>query len=190
MLSNYNIILGSASSRRKELLSDLGLRFSIKTSENDEEYPNHIEKTKIAEFLAKKKSDFISPDLKGNFLLITADTTVCRRNKILHKPKNKLDALNTLKILSNSSHKVITGVCIKTNKRELTFSSETLVFFNKLSINDMNHYIDTYKPFDKAGSYGIQEWIGSIGIEKIIGSYNNVVGLPTAELYQKLKLFI
>ena len=189
-LKNYTITLGSASPRRKQLLAELAIEFSIKTTQKEEKYPENIDGAEIAEFLAKQKAEVISKELTGNYLLITADTIVIQNNEILHKPKDKDEAQIILQNLSGKSHKVISGVCIKSAKKEVVFSSETEVTFNKLSEDEILYYIDNFKPFDKAGSYGIQQWIGYIGIEKIKGSYNNVVGLPTAELYQKLKLFI
>ena len=189
-LKNYTITLGSASPRRKQLLAELAIEFSIKTTQKEEKYPENIDGAEIAEFLAKQKAEVISKELTGNYLLITADTIVIQNNEILHKPKDKDEAQRILQNLSGKSHKVISGVCIKSAKKEVVFSSETEVTFNKLSEDEILYYIDNFKPFDKAGSYGIQQWIGYIGIEKIKGSYNNVVGLPTAELYQKLKLFI
>ena len=189
-LKNFTIILGSASPRRKQLLTALGIEFSIKTTQKKEKYPDNLDGAEIAEFLAKQKAEVISKELTGNYLLITADTIVIQNNEILHKPKDKDEAQRILQNLSGKSHKVISGVCIKSAKKEVVFSSETEVTFNKLSEDEIRFYIENFKPFDKAGSYGIQQWIGYIGIEKIKGSYNNVVGLPTAELYQKLKLFI
>ena len=189
-LKNFTIILGSASPRRKQLLTELGIEFSIKTTQKEEKYPENLDGAEIAEFLAKQKAEVISKELTGNYLLITADTIVIQNNEILHKPTDKDEAQRILQNLSGKSHKVISGVCIKSAKKEVVFSSETEVTFNKLSEDEILYYIDNFKPFDKAGSYGIQQWIGYIGIEKIKGSYNNVVGLPTAELYQKLKLFI
>jgi septum formation protein len=189
-LKNYHVILGSASPRRKQLLAELGIEFSIKTTQKEEHYPENIDGTEITEFLAKQKADVISKELSGNYLLITADTIVMQNNKILHKPKDKDDAIRILQNLSGESHEVISGVCIRSDKKEVVFSSITEVFFTNLSDAEINLYIARYKPFDKAGSYGIQQWIGYIGVEKINGSYNNVVGLPTSELYQKLKLFI
>ena len=189
-LKNYTITLGSASPRRKQLLAELAIEFSIKTTQKEEKYPENLDGAEIAEFLAKQKAEVISKELTGNYLLITADTIVIQNNEILHKPKDKDEAQRILQNLSGKSHKVISGVCIKSAKKEVVFSSETEVTFNKLSEDEIRFYIEKFKPFDKAGSYGIQQWIGYIGIEKIKGSYNNVVGLPTAELYQKLKLFI
>lgn len=189
-LKKYNIILGSSSSRRKELLKEIGLNFSIKITDKEESYPTDLKDVQIVEFLAKQKKKFLSKGLKSNDLLITADTIVSQQGEILHKPKDKNDAKNILNKLSGNSHRVITGICIKTLEKEVTFSSITTVHFNKLSAIEIEYYINNFKPFDKAGSYGIQEWIGYIAIAKIEGSYNNVVGLPTADLYQKLKLFI
>ena len=189
-LRDYNIILGSASARRKELLTELGINFTIKKSKNKEDYPKKLNGSQIAKFLAKQKAQSISKQLSGNFLLITADTIVLQKNKIFHKPENKDDGKRILKALSGKRHKVISGVCLKTEKKEITFASETEVIFNKLSKEEIIYYLEKYNPFDKAGSYGIQEWIGHIGIKEINGSYNNVVGLPTSQLYQKLKLLI
>ena len=189
-LKNYNITLGSSSPRRKQLLAELGIEFTIKTTQKEERYPEKLDGAEISEFLAKQKANSISEELLGNYLLITADTIVVQNNEVIHKPKNKQDAIEILRKLSGNSHKVITGICIKSSEKQIVFSSITNVFFTNLSDDEICFYIEKYKPFDKAGAYGIQEWIGFIGIEKIIGSYNNVVGLPTAELYQKLKLFI
>jgi len=189
-LKTYNIILGSASPRRKQLLTELGIDFTIKTTRKEEHYPEQLDGSEIAKFLAKQKAEFILEELSGNFLLITVDTIVVKKKEILHKPKDEDDAKRILKNLSGKSHKVISGVCIKSEKKEVVFSSETEVTFKELSEDEIIYYIENFKPFDKAGSYGIQEWIGYIGIERINGSYNNVVGFPTAEFYQKLKLFI
>ena len=189
-LNKYNIVLGSSSPRRKKLLSDLGIHFTIKKTLAKESYPKKLNGVEIAKFLAKQKGNNIIKKLSGNFLLITADTIVVQKNKLIHRPKNKNEAKEILKNLSKKPHKVISGVCIKSNKKEIVFSETTEVIFNKLEEEEINYYIDNFKPFDKAGSYGIQEWIGYIGIKKINGSYNNVVGFPTAKFYQKLKLFI
>ena len=189
ILEKYKITLGSASPRRKKLLKEIGLKFTIKRSNKEEKYPQDLDRKKIAEFLAKQKAESISKELSGNYLLITADTIVIQDNKILHKPKDKDEAFNTLNNLSAKKHTVITGVCIKSKRKEVVFSSKTEITLNQLSEYEILYYIKKYKPYDKAGSYGIQEWIGYIGIEKINGSYSNVVGLPTAKLYQKLKFF-
>ena len=174
----------------QKLLNDLGINFSIKTTQEEEHYPVSLDGPDIAKFLAKQKAEFLLKEISGNYLLITADTIVMQDDRIVHKPQNKNDAKRILKRLSDKDHKVISGVCIKSKIKEIVFSSITEVCFSNLSDSEINYYIERHKPFDKAGSYGIQEWIGAIGIEKINGSYNNVVGLPTSELYQKLKLFI
>lgn len=189
-LENYKIILGSASPRRKKILTDLGIKFTIQISKEQEDYPKHLNENEIAEFLAKQKAKFILKKLTTNYLLITVDTIVLQNNTILHKPKDEYDAKRILNSLSGKKHTVISGVCITSNNKEAIFSSTTEVYFNNLSKDEIDYYIRKFKPFDKAGSYGIQEWIGDIGIKKINGSYNNVVGLPSAKLYQKLKLFI
>ena len=186
----YNIILGSASPRRKELLTDLGLIFSIQTTNKQETFSRLLKQEKIAEFLATQKSEFLSEDLQQNDLLITADTIVSFKNELLNKPKNKEEAFRTLNKLSENTHKVITGVCLKSKNKEIVFSATTLVTFNSLSEEEIHHYINKYNPYDKAGAYGIQDWIGKIGINNINGSYTNVVGFPISELYQHLKLFI
>ena len=186
----YNIVLGSASPRRKELLSDIILKFSILTTTKKETFLSSLNGEEIAEFLAKQKSKFLSENLKQKDLLITADTIVLLENELLNKPKNKGEAFKTLNKLSENTHKVITGVCLKSKNKEIVFSVTTLVTFNKLSEEDINHYINKFNPYDKAGAYGVQDWIGKIGINNINGSYTNVVGLPISELYQNLKLFI
>jgi septum formation protein len=186
----YNLILGSASPRRKELLSDIGLRFSVQTTDKEEAFSHLLRQEEIAEFLAKQKSEFLSENLQKNDLLITADTIVSFKNELLNKPKNKEEAFKTLNKLSENTHKVITGVCLKSKDKEIVFSVTTCVTFNLLSEDEIHHYINKYNPYDKAGAYGIQDWIGKIGINNINGSYTNVVGLPISELYQHLKLFI
>jgi len=190
LLQQYNIILGSASPRRKELLSDIGLNFTIQTTDKEENYPSILKENKIAEFLSKQKSELLSEHLKSTDLLITADTIVSFKGELLNKPKNKKEAFNILRKLSKNTHKVITGVCIKTLQKEIIFSTTTMVTFNQLTEDEINHYINNYNPYDKAGAYGIQDWIGKIGIQRIEGSYSNVVGLPTDVLYKQLKLFI
>ena len=189
-LKKFTIILGSASPRRKELLSNIGLKFSTQTTDKEENYPTNLKEHEIAEFLAKQKAKFLSENLSKTDLLITADTIVSFKGELLNKPKNKEQAFSTLSKLSGNTHKVITGVCIKNHQREISFSAITLVTFKQLTKKEINFYINHFNPFDKAGAYGIQDWIGKIGIKSIKGSYSNVVGLPTAKVYQQLKLFI
>lgn len=189
-LRKFTIILGSASPRRKELLSDIGLKFNTQTTDKEENYPTNLKEHEIVEFLAKQKAKFLSKNLRKTDLLITADTIVSFKGELLNKPKDKQEAFNTLSKLSGNTHKVITGVCIKNHQKEIAFSTITLVNFKQLTREEIYYYIDNFNPFDKAGAYGIQDWIGKIGIKSIEGSYSNVVGLPTTEVYQQLKLFI
>ncbi len=189
-LRDYKIILASQSPRRKELLKGIGVDFSCHVKKDiDESFDADIPAEQIAEYLAKKKADNYKDIIDDNTIIITADTVVIFEDKILNKPKDKKDAHKMLNILSGNKHKVITGVCIKSISREEIFSSLSTVYFDTLTDNEIDYYIETYKPFDKAGAYGIQEWIGYIGITKIEGSYFNVMGLPVHLIYQKLKLF-
>ena len=187
---NYNFILGSNSPRRKEILKEIGLDFSVYPSNIDENFNKEMKLENIGVFLAEKKANAIKNELKENDILITADTTVIHNKELLSKPENTLEAKEMLNKLSGKSHKVITGVCLLSKNIKCTFSCETIVTFNNLDMTEIEFYINKFKPFDKAGSYGIQEWIGLIGIEKIEGSYTNVVGLPASMLYTKLKKFI
>lgn len=183
----YNIILASKSPRRQQLLHDLGIEFTVQTIDVDEVFPNDMPWSEVAEYLAKLKASAFTSQLSDRDLLITSDTVVCIEGEILGKPKDRDDAIAMLNKLSATQHEVITGVCLTTKMVEHAFSSRTNVYFKKLSSEEIEHYVDTFKPFDKAGSYGIQEWIGYIGIEKIEGSYFNVMGLPVHELYQLLQ---
>ena len=189
-LKKHNIILCSSSPRRKELLLKLGLNFTTYNTTQKEKYPYNININNVAEFLAKQKGKEFIKKIKNNDLIITADTIVILKGEILNKPKDKKEAVGMLNKLSGETHKVITGVCIKTKKEEITFSETTLVTFKKLTTQEINYYISKYKPFDKAGSYGIQEWIGDIGVKKIYGSYSNVMGIPLNRIYEKLKKMI
>ena len=188
-LKKYNIFLGSSSPRRKQLLSDLGLSFKVIKTNKKEIYPKYLTNEEIVKYLAKQKSFYLEKELKNNFLLITADTIVILKDQILNKPKNHIDATNMLSKLSNQTHQVITGVCIKSINKEVLFTSTTNVKFRELSKVEINYYVKNYNPLDKSGGYGIQEWIGQIGIESIKGSYFNVVGLPISKLYENLKKF-
>ncbi len=189
-LKNYKIILGSNSPRRKEILTSMGISFSINAANIDEKVPKDISAYNYAEFLAIQKCDYLRPNLKTNEILITADTTVLIDNQILNKPNNIIEAGIMLKKISSNSHSVITGVCISSTNKKITFTCETEVKFKKLSNQEIEFYINKYQPLDKAGSYGIQEWIGLIGVEEIKGSYTNVVGLPSSKLYNELNKFI
>ena len=189
-LKKYNLILGSNSPRRKEILEEMGLKVNVVASDIDESYSENIKLHEVPVFLAEKKSKALNYLIKEKDILITADTIVLLKNKILSKPKDQFDAKKILLDLSSQIHNVITGVCISNYKKTISFSCSTSVTFNSIDENDIDFYIKKYKPFDKAGSYGIQEWIGLIGINKINGSYSNVVGLPSSRLYHELKRFI
>ena len=182
-----SIILASGSPRRQQLLSEAGYDFEILRVEVDESFPASLEPAEVPEFLAKKKSDASVKHCKGNFLLITADTVVVVDNEILNKPESEQEAIEMLQKLSSVTHRVITGVCLHDGIKQKTFSSTTHVTFTALQADEIQYYIDNYKPFDKAGAYGIQEWIGLNCISKIEGSYFNVVGLPVHKLYQEIK---
>ena len=190
ILKDKKIILGSASPRRQELLKSLGIDFEIRISNTDENYPLHLSPEKVTEFLAVQKSENLSTALKANEILITADTIVVKGDRILNKPKDRLEAQEMLQFLSGDKHKVITSVCLASKNKQEVFTSITEVYFKAVTHEEIDYYIKKYKPFDKAGAYGIQEWIGLIGIEKIKGSYFNVVGFPIAKLYQKLIQFV
>ncbi|MDR0537751.1 MAG: Maf-like protein [Tannerellaceae bacterium] len=188
-LNKYNIILGSNSPRRKELLKGLNLSFTVKTIDGiNESYPPSIPIQDIPLYIAKKKAAAYLP-LLDNELLITADTIVRINDSILGKPADRSDAIRMLKMLAGNTHEVLTGVCIITNKQERTFSVSSNVKFAQLSANDIEFYVDNYKPFDKAGAYGIQEWIGFVAVEAIEGSFYNVMGLPVQKVYRELSRF-
>ncbi|MBS9767297.1 MAG: septum formation protein Maf [Flavobacteriaceae bacterium] len=183
------IILASASPRRQELLQQMKVPFVVKTKEVDEVYSDNLKGREVTEFLANLKADAFSEELQSDELLITADTIVWHKDKVLGKPKTAEDAMKMLRRLSGNTHQVITSVCLKTTTKKVVFSEVTEVTFKHLSDAEISFYIEQYQPFDKAGSYGIQEWIGHIGITKIEGSYFNVMGLPTQQLYEHLKAF-
>jgi septum formation protein len=171
------------------MLKELGLIFEIRTKEIEEVYPDGLEPEQIPVYLSELKAKAFEKDIKANELVITADTIVCVDDWILGKPKDREDAVKMLNALSNRSHQVISGVCLMSKKKKVSFSTVTNVHFKALSEEEIDYYIDNYQPFDKAGAYGIQEWIGFIGIDGIEGSYFNVVGLPIQRLYQELLNF-
>lgn len=186
---NHKIILASGSPRRQQFLKELEIDFEIKLKEIEEIYPDHLKAEEITNFLAKLKASAFENELQDNEVLITSDTIVWLDNKALGKPIDASHAVRMLTEMSGKTHKVITSVCIKSTKKEVVFHDETLVTFTDLSLDEIEFYLKNYKPFDKAGSYGIQEWIGLVAIEKIEGSYANVVGLPTHKLYKELMNF-
>lgn len=186
----YQIILGSQSPRRKSLLEGMGLPFTVEVIPTDEAFdasaPPDIIATSIA---VKKGSCFIERVSNGEFLVITADTIVSINNRILNKPSDKNEALEMLNELNGNMHTVYTGVCITSDVGQESFVSATNVYFNQLSKSELEYYIDNFKPYDKAGSYGVQEWIGYVGIKKMEGCFFNVMGLPLNDLYKKLKKY-
>ncbi len=185
-IKNYNVVLVSQSPRRRELLKGLEIEFTSTSVDTDESYPSSIQGAEIPVYIATKKADAYMPQMQDNTLAITADTVVLIDNQILGKPKDKAEAIAMLQHLSSNTHQVITGVCIQTKQKRQVFSATSEVTFATLTLEEIEHYVDLYKPFDKAGSYGVQEWIGYVGIEKINGSYFNVMGLPVQRLYKEL----
>lgn len=188
-LGKRKLILASASPRRKELLAGLDLPFKQRLIESDEDYPDSIDLKDVARYLAHKKSEAYMQGLADDEIIITCDTTVLKDDILLNKPENSVDAKKMLELLSGNTHKVITGVCIRSTKKEICFESISTVIFSQLDASEIDYYINKYKPYDKAGSYGIQEWIGYIGIEKIEGSYYNIMGMPVHRIYEELKQF-
>lgn len=190
MLEQYRIILASNSPRRKELLAGLGISFDVLTIPGiDESYPDTLVGGDIPVYLAKKKSEAYNDILRDNLLVITADTIVWHNGKVLGKPKDRREAIEMLTELSGDSHIVYTGVCVRTKDKEVSFFTDSEVFFDELTSSEIEYYVDNYKPYDKAGSYGIQEWIGYVGVKRIEGSYFNIMGLPIQRLYKELKRF-
>ena len=190
-LEKYKIILCSNSPRRRELLSGLGVNFEVRVIDGiDESYNNNNSCEEIAEEISVKKADAYLKTIGDNEMIITADTIVYNNGEVLGKPHTREEAIDMLSAISGKTHKVVTGVCIASKNKKKIFSVSTNVKFASLEIEEILFYIDNYSPYDKAGAYGIQEWIGYIGIEKIVGSYFNVMGLPVKRLYDELKTFI
>ncbi|WP_340074000.1 Maf-like protein [Leptobacterium sp. I13] len=183
-LKHLSIILASGSPRRQQFFKDLGIDFEVKLKPVEEQYPDNLKHTDIAVYLAKLKARAFKKELGKNELLVTSDTIVWYNEQALGKPTNVEQAYEMIKSLSNNSHEVITAVCFTNCVKQKTIHSTTKVWFKDLSDEEIKHYINTYQPYDKAGAYGIQEWIGLIGITKIEGSYFNVMGLPTDMVYQ------
>lgn len=185
-LEKYTLILASGSPRRQQFFKDLDLDFEIRLKEIEEVFPPELKAEQITNYLAELKANAFEEELKPNEILITSDTIVWHKNKALGKPKDVQDAFTILKSLSNTTHEVITSVCFKTIEKSTVIYEITKVTFNELSDEAIEYYIKNYKPFDKAGAYGIQEWIGFIGVSKIEGSYANVMGMPTDKVYEYL----
>ncbi len=185
-----NIVLASNSPRRRELLAGLGIEFEVRVLPDiDESYPADLPVMQIAEYIAHEKASAYLLTMKDNDLVITADTVVIIGNEVLGKPKDEEDAKRMLRLISGKTHQVVTGVCLTTTKQQRHFSVSTDVTFKDLPENEINYYITKYKPFDKAGAYGIQEWIGYVGVTSLNGSYFNVMGLPVQKLWEELKRY-
>lgn len=185
-LKKYKLILASGSPRRQQFFRDLELDFEIRLKEIEEIYPPHLKREEITNYLAELKANAFEGGLQENEILVTSDTIVWHNDKALGKPIDNQNAFDILKSLSSSTHEVITSVCFKTNSKTNLLYEITKVTFNELSDKSIHYYIDNYKPFDKAGAYGIQEWIGFIGVSKIEGSYANVMGMPVDKVYEYL----
>jgi len=184
-IKKYKIILGSASPRRRELLASLGIDFRVKSIDMDESFPADLNGRDIPVFIARKKSQAF--DIQPNELLITADTIVLFKDMVIGKPADFADAKKILQTLSGQVHKVISGVCLRTIDQQRTFAVTSEVKFAKLTDEEIDFYITNYRPYDKAGAYGIQEWIGYVAVEWIRGSFYNIMGLPVQQLYSELK---
>ena len=188
-LQKYDIILGSKSPRRQQLLSDLGLKFSVQSMDIPEVFPEDLRMTEVPVYLAELKAEAFRPLLKENQLVITADTIVWLDGSVLNKPAGYNEGFQMLSDLSGKKHQVLTGVCLLSAEKKISFYASTDVWFKELSNEEIYFYLDNYRPYDKAGAYGIQEWIGYIGINRIEGSFFNVMGLPIQSLYEHLKNF-
>jgi len=186
----YHIILASNSPRRKELLAGLDIPFDVRVIDGiDESFPHDLLTKDIAGYIAKKKADAYQQTMAADELIITADTIVILGQKVMGKPKDAAEAVRMLQELSGHTHQVITGVCLTTKEKQVSFSVETDVTFKTLTDEEIRYYVEHYRPFDKAGAYGIQEWIGHVGVTGMNGSYFNVMGLPVQRIYEALKMF-
>jgi septum formation protein len=189
-LNDYEIILASHSPRRQQLLQELGLKFEVVTREYSETYPEGLGGEEIARYVAHEKAASFKNEISYNEIVIAADTIVWCNNRVLGKPVNRNDAARILKEISGNTHEVITGVSLLSQSKQFTFSDSTKVTFDSLSDEEIYYYIERYRPYDKAGAYGIQEWIGIVACSHIDGSYFNVVGLPVQKLYKELQRFL
>jgi septum formation protein len=190
LLKNHNIILASGSPRRQQFFKELGLDFEVRLKPVKEEYPKRLQHFEISDYLSQLKALPFKEELKDNDILITSDTIVWHNNTALGKPNSEAEAFSMIQSMSNATHEVITSICFTTPTLQKTVNAITKVTFKSLTNDEINYYINTCKPFDKAGAYGIQEWIGHVGITKIEGSYFNVVGLPTHLLYKTLNSLV
>jgi septum formation protein len=185
-LKDFHIILASASPRRHAFLKTMNLDFDIQLKPVEEIYPDHLKSFEITDYLAKLKAEPFIENLQNKDILITSDTIVWLDNTAIGKPKDEADAFKMIKSLSNKTHEVVTSICFTLKSEQRLVNTITKVTFKSLTDEEIQYYVNTFKPLDKAGAYGIQEWIGAIGITSIEGSYNNVVGLPTHLLYETL----
>ncbi len=185
----YRLMLASSSPRRQQLMREAGFDFEVRLREVPEVYPDDLPVEQVPEYLARQKASAFKGDLQENELLITADTIVSIHGKVVGKPRDREHAVEMLRELSGNRHTVISGLCLTTNREQRSCSVRTDVFFRELTEEEIVYYVDRYRPLDKAGAYGIQEWIGYVGIEKIDGSFYNVMGLPVQTLYRQLKDF-
>jgi septum formation protein len=189
-LGKYDVVLASGSPRRQALLNDLGITFRVEQRPVDEHFPPGMDQNEIAIYLSRLKADAFDGDFfAADTMLITADTIVCLQGDVLGKPADRQEACDMLRRLSGKKHQVVTGMLIRTPDMEVNFSVTTDVYFKELDDDEIEYYVDTFRPYDKAGAYGIQEWIGFAGIEKIEGSFYNVMGLPVHRLYEELRKF-
>ena len=182
-------ILGSGSPRRKELLAGIGVEFTVRTKDTEEIYPEHLAPQDVPLFLAELKAKALLPDLGDNETVICADTVVILDGEIIGKPIDREDSIAMLKRLSGKTHEVVTGVFIGNAEKQLLQADSTMVTFASLTDDEIANYVDRYQPFDKAGSYGVQEWLGYVAVEKLVGSYTNVMGLPTHVVYKMIGHF-
>lgn len=189
-LKTIRIILASGSPRRRQLLKELGLDFEVVTRDYPETFPENLKEKEIAEYLARNKANLFKNEVAKNEIIITADTIVWCNGRVLGKPTCKKEAIEMIEILSGNTHEVITGVTLLSQVKERTFSETTKVTFDSLTSEEITYYIENYRPYDKAGAYGIQEWIGLAACTRIEGSYFNVVGLPVQRLYRELLVFV
>lgn len=190
LVEGYKVILASNSPRRKELLGGLGIPFEVRTLKDiDESYPNSLRGEEIPMFISGKKAEAYKQKMADDEMIITADTIVYDHGQVLGKPKDREEAISMLRQLSGHAHEVITGVSIVTKEKTRQFASTSKVYFDTLADDEIIYYVDNYHPFDKAGAYGVQEWIGYVAVTRIEGSYFNVMGLPIQRLYTELKSF-
>lgn len=187
LLHKHKLVLASKSPRRNELLKGLGVEFTVRTKDTDESFPSDLDPFDVAGFLSKKKADAFFPELGADEILITADTVVIMDGKILNKPADRGEAFEMIASLSGKAHHVVTGITIGSGSSHITLQDSVKVHFKTLSSEEINHYIEKCKPFDKAGAYGIQEWIGYIAVSSIEGSFYTVMGLPVHLVYDELK---